>query len=100
MLTPGADLTATVKEINLKQLKSELAHSDYISAVGHEVTAERLSSLGIQVTYNRVNLLLKEGDVVYSAIPNLRYNEPREFTKDEVVSAMFRYFIIYISKNN
>lgn len=71
----------------------------FISAVGHDVTAKILSALcGFHVTFNRANLALDHGDSVVAIIPNFRATEAREFTRDEVLGAGLRAFIITIQQ--
>jgi hypothetical protein len=67
------------------------------SAVSHEVTAAVLTGLlSIPVPFNRVNLDLKDGDVVIAVCPNFRASEAREFTRQEVEEAGVRCFRIEI----
>jgi hypothetical protein len=68
-----------------------------VSAVSHEVTASILSALlGFPVPFNRVNLLLGRGDVVYCLIPSFRAEVAREFTRKEIEDAGIRIFRIAI----
>jgi len=44
----------------------EVAAADFVSVIGHENTAAVTSSLlGVDVAFNRANVTLKKGDVLY-----------------------------------
>lgn len=79
-----------VCEINLDDIPPNLT-----SVVSHEVTAKVLSVLlDESVVFNRVNLALKQDDVLYCVIPNFRATKAREFTKKEVEKAGYRCFMV------
>jgi hypothetical protein len=87
-----------VREITLTQAR-DILQDPFVSAVGHEVTAEILSVLlDRQVEYNRVNLVLKSGDQVVCVIPKFRAEQTREFTKEEVESAGVRCFQVLVAR--
>lgn len=68
-----------------------------VSAVGHENTAEILTKiLDKEVEFNRTNIKIGPGDIVYCVISNFRDSQAREFTKYEIISAGFRAFKIEI----
>lgn len=74
-----------------------LIEGGFTSAVSHENTAEKLTTLlGIPVDFNRVNLSLEGGDTVIACIPQIRHNKAEEFRAEEVNSAEFRFFLIKI----
>jgi len=69
-----------------------------VSAISHEVTSVVLSTLlGFPVPFNRFNLSLSRGDVVYCLIPNFRADIAREFTKEEIENAGVRIFRVAIN---
>jgi hypothetical protein len=87
-----------VREITLAQAR-DILQDPFVSAVGHEVTAEVLSVLlDRQVEYNRVNLVLKSGDQVVCVIPKFRAEQAREFTKEEVKLAGVRCFQVLVAR--
>ena len=91
----GKGINASVREISLVEAKKELGSTNWISAVGHEITAEILTVLlGCEVEFNRVNLSLAAGDEIICVIPSFRASEAREFTRDEVEAAGYRCFYI------
>ena len=91
----GALEWAEVTPIELDELPMM---SQLTSVVSHEVTARVLSALmGEEVSFNRVNLILEIGDVLYCVIPNFRASEAREFTHEEVSGAGYRCFQVRIS---
>jgi hypothetical protein len=87
-----------VREITLAQAQNIL-QDEFVSAVGHEATAEVLSALlGRKIEYNRINLVLKSGDQVICIIPKFRAEVAREFTKDEVEAAGYRCFQVLVAR--
>lgn len=52
------------KQISLQEAQN-LVRQEFISAVGHQATAELMSTLlGIPVSYNRVEISLSPGDIL------------------------------------
>jgi len=98
MLSSGT--IALIKEISLTEAKQNLDTTNWISAVGHEVTADVLTILlDHKVEFNRMNLSLSAGDNVICVIPSFRASEAREFTQDEIKTAEYRCFHITIRKD-
>ena len=90
-------LEATVKEVRREDFLASVRAANSFgvlkSIVGHENTAELLSrKLGIPVEFNRETVTLGEYDVVFIAVPQIRFDGAREFTDEEVEKAPFRYF--------
>jgi len=93
----GERVSGYVREISLAQARDILQDS-FVSAVGHEVTAEILSALlDRQVEFNRINLVLQPGDEVLCIIPKFRAEQAREFTKEEVEAAGVRCFHVLVA---
>ena len=91
----GKGVNASVREISLVEAKKEMRKNDWISAVGHENTANVLTALlGCEVKFSRMNLTLRPGDSVLCIIPNFRASESREFSREEVEAAGYRCFLI------
>lgn len=83
---------ASVKEIDIGDIPPVTSMT---SAISHEVTASVISTiLNGAVAFNRVNLKLIPGDVVFCVVPSFRAEVAREFTKEEVESAPIRTFRI------
>jgi hypothetical protein len=94
----GGGVAGYVREITLAQAK-KILQDPFVSAVGHEVTAEVLSVLlDRQVEFNRLNLVLKSGDQLICIIPKFRAEQAREFTKDEVEAAGYRCFQVLVAR--
>jgi len=52
----------TLRRVSLEEAKS-LLENNFLSAVGHEGTAQVLSELlGVQIKLNRINVFMKKGD--------------------------------------
>ncbi|KXK11838.1 MAG: hypothetical protein UZ22_OP11002000238 [Microgenomates bacterium OLB23] len=94
MLKAGEGCVAVVEEIDITAIPRAIL-AECKSVVSHEVTAKILSAItGTEVSFNRVNIALTRGDVMYCIVPNFRANEAREFTEDEVRSSGFRAFLL------
>ena len=95
MLKSGMD--AIVEEITLDEAIEILTARPLESAVGHEVTASVLSALtGIPVAFARVNIAIGHGDQVVCIIPAFRATEAREFSREEIVNAGYRCFLVSV----
>jgi len=52
------------KKITTSQAKKILKNSTFVSAIGHEATAMFLSNiLEVEIQYNRVAIVMQEGDI-------------------------------------
>jgi len=91
----GEGLTARVRECTLDEIKRNL---DVVtSAISHDTTAAVVSALlDRKVEFNRVNLKLGLGEIVYCLIPNFRTDVAREFSKEEVEAAGFNCYTVQI----
>ena len=95
MLPADSTLRATVQNATLAEVREALP--ELTSVVGHEVTAMVLSALlGSPVAFNRQNVNLHPGDVIWVVTPGFRANEAREFTREEVEAAGFRCFLVVV----
>jgi len=81
-----------------QQLKELMETALVIPAVGHENTAQLLKrKLGItRELFNRRNLSIEPGEVVFVAVPKFRPPESREFTDEEIAGAAFTYWRVTI----
>jgi Domain of unknown function (DUF1874). len=72
--------------ITLEEAKA-LLQQGFVSAVGHESTAKVLSKLlGTDVPFNRVQIAIKEGDVIISFQFLVRLPEGHILKEDEVLA--------------
>ena len=93
----GGGVRAMIEEIEEEEAKSLLLSRDFVSYVGHEITASILSHrLGRAVGFNRSSLILEEGDELIAAVPQFRGEIAREFTHEEIAGAKFRYFLVKV----
>jgi hypothetical protein len=100
MLTES-DVVAHIQEINSEQLRQELASGTFISAVGHESTADILSKLlGIRILVNRQAIRLKENDIVYVYQLLQRLPEGIVLNKEEIMQINFKIYKVKILRNS
>lgn len=86
--------SAYVEEIGEERFKEAL-EKPFVSVVAHEATAKLLSQkFNKEIAFNRKNIVLEETDLLYVAVPQLRFEITREFTYEEVREAPFRYFLV------
>ncbi len=77
-------LTLRVRVLSLEEVRS-LLKEGYVSAVGHQATAEILTLLlGTSVPSNRVSITLSQGDRVIVFQLRTRLEEGRVLSKEEV----------------
>jgi hypothetical protein len=81
-----AGVVIKASPISLEEAKAFLREG-FVSAVGHESTARVLSKLlGTEVPFNRVQIAIKEGDVIVSFQFLVRLPEGHILKEDEVLS--------------
>ncbi|MCY0880955.1 MAG: DUF1874 domain-containing protein [Firmicutes bacterium] len=62
-LKEGDEYTIKARQIFLQSAKELLSHEQFVSAVGHQATADLLSSvMGIKIPMNRIAITLSHGD--------------------------------------
>ena len=82
-----------VQRIVSTQEAKQLLSNGFVSAVGHQSTAEIMSMLlGIPVPYNRVQVYLEPGDEAVCFVLRTRPPEGRVLSKEELWSIGY-YFI-------
>ena len=85
-----------VKEITLEEVKT-LLNDGFISAVGHEPTAQLLSEmLGISVSPNRIAIKLEKGDSVIVFQLMQRLPEGKVLSKEEILQLPHKWFRLTI----
>jgi hypothetical protein len=96
-----SDMVAHIQEISTEQFKQELASGTFISAVGHESTADILSKLlGIRILVNRQAIRLKENDIIYVYQLLQRLPEGIILNKEEIMQINFKIYKVRILKNS
>lgn len=91
----GDSCKAEVKPCLIEEVKENLCVLD--SVISHEITAKIISSLlGEEIKFNRVDVTLESGSIMYALIPKFRASEAREFTQEEVEGAGYRCFKIKV----
>ena len=84
-----------VREIREREALMLLKRDGFDSAISHEVTAELLTKRwGFPVEFNRVDLSVHRGMRIIAACPQFRADKAREFTKEEIEEAPWRFFSI------
>jgi len=100
MLTES-DVVVHVQEITPEQLKQELTASTFVSAVGHESTADILSKiLGIHIPINRQAIRFKENDTVYVYQLLQRLPEGVILNREEITQINFKIYKVKILKGS
>jgi len=95
MLDEKSWANAEVVPIELNDIPSA---KELNSIVSHEITAKILSALLNEIVeFNRINITLFAGDVMYCVIPGFRTTEAREFSYEEVAAAGWRCFLVTIN---
>jgi len=94
MLT--SDVLLRVKELSINEVRDLLKES-FMSAVGHESTAQLLSQLlDISVPVNRVSISLRPSDklVVFQLLTRLP--EGKVLTLDELKQLKYKFYLVEI----
>jgi len=93
----GSEVTLRVTEVSVQMVKSLLQAQDFQSAVGHQGTADIVTSLlDIAVPMNRVSLKLEKGDTLVVFQLLTRLEEGRVLTKEEVEKLPFKFFLVEV----
>ena len=96
MLEGEAERTLRITPINGVEATQMLRAAEFESVVGHPATAAVLSQrLGAKVEANRVNLILRPGDVLLVAqVLMPRLAEGQVLSEAEVAGLPIRYFLV------
>jgi len=93
----GSEVTLKVTEVNLATVKSLLKAQDFQSAVGHQGTADIVTSLlDVAVPMNRISLKLGKGDTLVVFQLLTRLEEGRVLSKEEVEKLPFKFFLVEV----
>ena len=86
------------REVSIKEVREEefltLLGEDFVSAVGHQTTADILSRRWNKtILFARQNISCTDS-LICVAVPQIRFDEAREFTEEEIKEAPFRFFVV------
>ncbi len=85
MLWPAKNVTLKVTKLTLEEAKQLIASNSWISAVGHQTTAEFLTKLlGVEVPYSRLQVSLVPRDKVLVFQLRCRLPEGAILSEEEV----------------
>jgi hypothetical protein len=74
-----------LKRISVDEVKAFLSDHPFISAIGHQGTAQLLTEiLGIEIPVNRITVQLKEGDIFIAFVLKQRLPEGVILTKEQL----------------
>jgi NAD-dependent DNA ligase len=96
LITPFKGKTANffIEKIDLETAKLSLP-KNFISAVGHQATAERISNLlKVDVKVNRIQVFFEVGDEALAFVPQHRFPEGKVLTREEFFKIPLDIFFI------
>jgi hypothetical protein len=86
-----------VKEVPLEEVKETLKNNSFVSAIGHQATAEILSTLlEAPVPMNRVGISLEKGNVLYVFQLLTRLQEGQVLSVNEIQNLPYKFFRVEI----
>lgn len=84
-----------VEEISLTRVKNILGSNEYVSAIGHESTAQFLSMLlGMSIPFNRIEIKAMPGDSIIVFQILKRLPEGKILSIEELKSIPYRFFLV------
>jgi len=96
LITPfkGENANFFIEKIDLEKAKLFLP-KNFISAVGHQATAELISNLlEVEIKVNRVQVFFEIGDEALAFVPRERLPEGKVLTKEELLKIPLDIFFI------
>jgi PIN domain nuclease of toxin-antitoxin system len=88
------EATLVIREITKEEVK-EILKKGFISAVGHQSTAQILSEiLDIPIPFNRIQIKLMPSDILIIFQILTRLEEGKVLTKEEISKLPFKFFLI------
>lgn len=93
----AAPAVIRIDEISLDEAKRLVHAGGFISAVGHEATAEVLSKLlEADVKFNRINIKLEKGDqmIVFQLLGRLP--EGKILSEEELKALPYKFFLVKV----
>jgi Domain of unknown function (DUF1874). len=91
------DAILKARTVTIGDVKKALENSSFVSAVGHEATAQIMSELiGVSIPYNRAPIKLKAGDtlVVFQLLKRLE--EGRVLSSDEIKALPYKFVAVTV----
>jgi len=84
-----------IKEVGIEEVKELLTSNSFVSAVGHQATADLLTKLlNIQVTFNRIPIQLSPGDILIVFQLSIRLEEGKILSEDELSKLQFKFLLV------
>jgi hypothetical protein len=94
ILSDDNTVSVKFKKISLDEVKEILKTNDFTSIIGHESTAEVLSTLlDMEIPTNRINVRLEKGDTIIVFQLNQRLPENVVLDKDELMKLDFTFIL-------
>ncbi len=95
-----SDSVISVRKINIDQAKQALSNG-FLSAVGHEGTAQLLSKLlGVNVAVNRVAIKLLPADVLIVFQLQTRLTEGAVLTEEQLKALQYTFFRVTMNEGD
>jgi hypothetical protein len=86
-------VTVKIRKASIEEVR-QLLQNDFVSAVGHQATADLLTSLlHIPVQFNRVAIKAAPGDVLIHFVLKTRVPEGKVLTLEELLELPFDFAI-------
>jgi len=83
-----------IQKITKEQAADILKNTPFISAVGHESTAQLLTSLlGVIVPMNRIAISMKNGDMAIHFVLRERLPEGKVLSLDELKNLQYQFYL-------
>jgi hypothetical protein len=85
-----------VREVSLEDVKKLLScESNFVSAVGHQATADLLTKLlNIQIPFNRVQISLNSNDILIVFQLQTRLEEGKILTEEELAKLQYKFLLV------
>jgi hypothetical protein len=92
-------VTVKIRKASVEEVRRLLQGNDFVSAVGHQATADLLTSLlQIPVQFNRVAIKAAPGDVLIHFVLKTRVPEGKVLTLEELLELPFDFAISEIEE--
>jgi hypothetical protein len=99
MLTSEDEVRVRIRKLSLLEVKEikEMLQNGFVSIIGHESTAEVLSSLlGIAIPMNRSSIKLQKTDTLIVFQIRARLPEGKILSKEELENLPIEFFVVEI----
>jgi Domain of unknown function (DUF1874). len=94
-MIPYSRSTVKIREVPVEEVKEILLSRQFVSAVGHESTAQLLSQiLNISIPVNRVVITLKPSDILIVFQLLTRLPEGKILTLEELKQLKYKFYIV------